>query len=141
MNKRFLRSCNGNGFGRIAFLFGVSRFPANIRFGLVAHALSFGFCPTLVQAIPAVPRSGRLDLLRASFATFGAKVAFAFHGSFRASLLAGLENVLRHRNLDVYLTQHAPNITEGSAMNLSPVEAINRVNESVTVEMLVQRTK
>jgi hypothetical protein len=26
-------------------------------------------------------------------------------------------------------------------MNLSPVEAINRVNESVTVEMLVQRTK
>src|SRR5271169_6227660 len=25
-------------------------------------------------------------------------------------------------------------------MNLSPVEAINRVNESVTVEMLVQRT-
>jgi hypothetical protein len=26
-------------------------------------------------------------------------------------------------------------------MNLSPVEAINRVSESVTVEMLVQRTK
>ncbi len=26
-------------------------------------------------------------------------------------------------------------------MNLSPVEAINRVNESMTVEMLVQRTK
>ena len=26
-------------------------------------------------------------------------------------------------------------------MNLSPVEAINRINESVTVEMLVQRTK
>ena len=26
-------------------------------------------------------------------------------------------------------------------MNLSPVEAINRVNELVTVEMLVQRTK
>ena len=26
-------------------------------------------------------------------------------------------------------------------MNLSPVEAISRVNESVTVEMLVQRTK
>ena len=26
-------------------------------------------------------------------------------------------------------------------MNLSPVEAITRVNESVTVEMLVQRTK
>ena len=26
-------------------------------------------------------------------------------------------------------------------MNLSPVEAINRVNEPVTVEMLVQRTK
>src|ERR1017187_3689204 len=26
-------------------------------------------------------------------------------------------------------------------MSLSPVEAINRVNESVTVEMLVQRTK
>ena len=26
-------------------------------------------------------------------------------------------------------------------MNLSPVEAINRVNESVTVEMVVQRTK
>lgn len=26
-------------------------------------------------------------------------------------------------------------------MNLSPVEAINRLNESVTVEMLVQRTK
>ena len=26
-------------------------------------------------------------------------------------------------------------------MNLSPVEAIKRVNESVTVEMLVQRTK
>ena len=26
-------------------------------------------------------------------------------------------------------------------MNLSPLEAINRVNESVTVEMLVQRTK
>ena len=26
-------------------------------------------------------------------------------------------------------------------MNLSPVEAINRVNESVTVEMLVQKTK
>ena len=26
-------------------------------------------------------------------------------------------------------------------MNLSPVEAINRVDESVTVEMLVQRTK
>jgi hypothetical protein len=26
-------------------------------------------------------------------------------------------------------------------MNLSPVEAINRVNESVTVEMLVRRTK
>ena len=26
-------------------------------------------------------------------------------------------------------------------MNLSPVEAINRVNDSVTVEMLVQRTK
>ena len=26
-------------------------------------------------------------------------------------------------------------------MNLSPVEAVNRVNESVTVEMLVQRTK
>ena len=26
-------------------------------------------------------------------------------------------------------------------MNLSAVEAINRVNESVTVEMLVQRTK
>lgn len=26
-------------------------------------------------------------------------------------------------------------------MNLSPVEAANRVNESVTVEMLVQRTK
>ncbi len=26
-------------------------------------------------------------------------------------------------------------------MNLSPVEAINRINETVTVEMLVQRTK
>ena len=26
-------------------------------------------------------------------------------------------------------------------MNLSAVEAINRINESVTVEMLVQRTK
>jgi hypothetical protein len=26
-------------------------------------------------------------------------------------------------------------------MNLSPVEAISRINESVTVEMLVQRTK
>ena len=26
-------------------------------------------------------------------------------------------------------------------MNLSPVEAINRVNETVTVEMLVRRTK
>ena len=26
-------------------------------------------------------------------------------------------------------------------MNLSPVEAIDRINESVTVEMLVQRTK
>jgi hypothetical protein len=26
-------------------------------------------------------------------------------------------------------------------MNLSPVEAINRVNESVTVELLVQKTK
>ena len=26
-------------------------------------------------------------------------------------------------------------------MNLSPVEAINRMNESITVEMLVQRTK
>ena len=26
-------------------------------------------------------------------------------------------------------------------MNLSPVEAINRINESVTVEMLIQRTK
>jgi len=26
-------------------------------------------------------------------------------------------------------------------MNLSPVEAINRLNESVTVEMIVQRTK
>ena len=26
-------------------------------------------------------------------------------------------------------------------MNLSPVEAINRINEAVTVEMLVQRTK
>ena len=26
-------------------------------------------------------------------------------------------------------------------MNLSPVEAINRINESVTMEMLVQRTK
>jgi hypothetical protein len=26
-------------------------------------------------------------------------------------------------------------------MNLSPVEAINRINESVVVEMLVQRTK
>ena len=26
-------------------------------------------------------------------------------------------------------------------MHLSPVEAINRINESVTVEMLVQRTK
>ena len=26
-------------------------------------------------------------------------------------------------------------------MNLSPVEAINRINESVTVEMIVQRTK
>src|SRR5262245_1023100 len=26
-------------------------------------------------------------------------------------------------------------------MNLSPVEAINRINESVTVEMLVRRTK
>ena len=26
-------------------------------------------------------------------------------------------------------------------MNMSPAEAINRVNESVTVEMLVQRTK
>ena len=26
-------------------------------------------------------------------------------------------------------------------MNLSPKEAINRINESVTVEMLVQRTK
>ena len=26
-------------------------------------------------------------------------------------------------------------------MNLSPVEAINRLNESVTVEMVVQRTK
>lgn len=26
-------------------------------------------------------------------------------------------------------------------MNLSPIDAINRVNESVTVEMLVQRTK
>lgn len=26
-------------------------------------------------------------------------------------------------------------------MNLSPAEAINRINESVTVEMLVQRTK
>ena len=32
-------------------------------------------------------------------------------------------------------------IVEERAMNLSPVEAINRVNESVTVEMLVQRTK
>jgi hypothetical protein len=30
---------------------------------------------------------------------------------------------------------------EECGMNLSPVEAINRVNESVTVEMLVQRTK
>ena len=26
-------------------------------------------------------------------------------------------------------------------MNLSPVEAITRINESITVEMLVQRTK
>src|ERR1700676_2061481 len=32
-------------------------------------------------------------------------------------------------------------VVEECAMNLSPVEAINRVNESVTVEMLVQRTK
>ena len=31
--------------------------------------------------------------------------------------------------------------TEECVMNLSPVEAISRVNESVTVEMLVQRTK
>jgi len=30
---------------------------------------------------------------------------------------------------------------EEAVMALSPVEAINRVNESVTVEMLVQRTK
>src|SRR6267154_62770 len=30
---------------------------------------------------------------------------------------------------------------EEFAMNLSAVEAINRVNESVTVEMIVQRTK
>jgi hypothetical protein len=30
---------------------------------------------------------------------------------------------------------------EEYAMNLSPAEAINRINESVTVEMLVQRTK
>jgi hypothetical protein len=30
---------------------------------------------------------------------------------------------------------------EERGMNLSPVEAINRINESVTVEMLVQRTK
>jgi hypothetical protein len=30
---------------------------------------------------------------------------------------------------------------EECEMNLSPVEAINRINESVTVEMLVQRTK
>jgi hypothetical protein len=28
-----------------------------------------------------------------------------------------------------------------SEMNLSPVEAIDRINESVTVEMIVQRTK
>src|SRR5258708_6562327 len=32
-------------------------------------------------------------------------------------------------------------IVEGCAMNLSPVEAVNRVNESVTVEMLVRRAK
>jgi len=30
---------------------------------------------------------------------------------------------------------------EECELNLSPVEAINRINESVTVEMLVQRTK
>jgi hypothetical protein len=32
-------------------------------------------------------------------------------------------------------------VAEEYAMNLSPVEAITRVNESVTMEMLVQRTK
>jgi len=31
--------------------------------------------------------------------------------------------------------------TKEREMSLSPVEAINRINESVTVEMLVQRTK
>jgi hypothetical protein len=32
-------------------------------------------------------------------------------------------------------------VVEESDMNLSPVEAINRINETVTVEMTVQRTK
>jgi hypothetical protein len=34
-----------------------------------------------------------------------------------------------------------PHITEERGMNLTPVEAVNRINELVTVEMLVQRTK
>jgi hypothetical protein len=96
---RLQRRC----FGRIAFLFGVNRlhfaFPTKIRFGLVAHALCGGIEPTLIQAVPAIPRSGRLDRFRASLAALGAAEAFAFRGGFWASLLAGLEYVLRHWRL------------------------------------------
>jgi hypothetical protein len=56
-----------------------------------------------------------------------------------ASILSGKEGATGACGLPVAGLPSSP--TEECVMNLSPVEAINRVNESVTVEMLVQRTK
>src|SRR5258708_848271 len=59
---------------------------------------SFAHRPHL-QAVWAVPRGGSFYRFRTSFAALGAVEAFALHCGFRASLLSGFENVLRHRNL------------------------------------------
>ena|SRR5947209_2565965 len=69
------------------------------------HGKELSFNHAVLETIRTVPRGGRLHWLRTSLAAPGAKEALALHGRFWPNLLAGLENVLRHRNLNVHRTQ------------------------------------
>ena len=86
-------------------------------------------CRSHLQAIRAVPGGGGLHRLRASFPALGAMVAFALHGGFGASLLAGLEDVLRHWSLHTHHTRsadHAEQVVRHSLKVVVPIHAVKR---------------
>ena len=65
-----------------------------------------------------------------------ARVSLKAIGNLRGSLL--VQHRVSYLNAEEGLQAE---VLEEFGMNLSPVEAIKRINESITVEMLVQRTK